>query len=150
MTFYHLFLFILQKLDVLPEQINYQLHDTDFQESPYCPYSTVQFPAALQSPSLQSHFNTYSLDPQFSGGECRLGFCELNKSTYVVTGDGYPGIKRSRLTKSSTQMKGQEELCVVCGDKASGYHYNALTCEGCKGKDKDKTEPKCSLKSHEI
>uniref|UniRef100_A0A914C4M8 Ecdysone receptor n=1 Tax=Acrobeloides nanus TaxID=290746 RepID=A0A914C4M8_9BILA len=26
-----------------------------------------------------------------------------------------------------------EELCVVCGDRASGYHYNALTCEGCKG-----------------
>uniref|UniRef100_A0A665X0K3 Nuclear receptor subfamily 1, group H, member 5 n=1 Tax=Echeneis naucrates TaxID=173247 RepID=A0A665X0K3_ECHNA len=26
-----------------------------------------------------------------------------------------------------------DELCVVCGDKASGYHYNALTCEGCKG-----------------
>ncbi|VDK29257.1 unnamed protein product [Gongylonema pulchrum] len=26
-----------------------------------------------------------------------------------------------------------EELCLVCGDKASGYHYNALTCEGCKG-----------------
>ncbi|KAK6015696.1 zinc finger, C4 type, partial [Ostertagia ostertagi] len=25
-----------------------------------------------------------------------------------------------------------EELCLVCGDKASGYHYNALTCEGCK------------------
>uniref|UniRef100_A0A8C4RZ88 Bile acid receptor-like n=1 Tax=Erpetoichthys calabaricus TaxID=27687 RepID=A0A8C4RZ88_ERPCA len=25
------------------------------------------------------------------------------------------------------------KLCVVCGDKASGYHYNALTCEGCKG-----------------
>ncbi|KAF0314461.1 Ecdysone receptor [Amphibalanus amphitrite] len=26
-----------------------------------------------------------------------------------------------------------EELCLVCGDRASGYHYNALTCEGCKG-----------------
>ncbi|VDO72116.1 unnamed protein product [Heligmosomoides polygyrus] len=24
-------------------------------------------------------------------------------------------------------------MCLVCGDKASGYHYNALTCEGCKG-----------------
>lgn len=22
---------------------------------------------------------------------------------------------------------------MVCGDRASGYHYNALTCEGCKG-----------------
>lgn len=31
------------------------------------------------------------------------------------------------------RVKGQDELCVVCGDKASGYHYNALTCEGCKG-----------------
>ncbi|KAM9342375.1 nuclear receptor subfamily 1, group H, member 5 [Pholidichthys leucotaenia] len=34
---------------------------------------------------------------------------------------------------SGGRSKGQEELCVVCGDKASGYHYNALTCEGCKG-----------------
>lgn len=34
---------------------------------------------------------------------------------------------------SGGKGRGQEELCVVCGDKASGYHYNALTCEGCKG-----------------
>lgn len=27
-----------------------------------------------------------------------------------------------------------EELCLICGDRASGYHYNALSCEGCKGK----------------
>jgi len=27
----------------------------------------------------------------------------------------------------------EEELCLVCGDRASGYHYNALSCEGCKG-----------------
>lgn len=47
---------------------------------------------------------------------------------------GYPGLKRPRLNHSSLRLKGQEELCVVCGDKASGYHYNALTCEGCKGK----------------
>ena len=29
--------------------------------------------------------------------------------------------------------KGEEELCLICGDRASGYHYNALSCEGCKG-----------------
>lgn len=41
-------------------------------------------------------------------------------------------------SKKSASKKGpvprqQEELCLVCGDRASGYHYNALTCEGCKG-----------------
>ncbi len=28
----------------------------------------------------------------------------------------------------------EEEICLICGDRASGYHYNALSCEGCKGK----------------
>lgn len=27
---------------------------------------------------------------------------------------------------------GLEELCPVCGDKVSGYHYGLLTCESCK------------------
>uniref|UniRef100_A0A0A9VV31 Ecdysone receptor n=1 Tax=Lygus hesperus TaxID=30085 RepID=A0A0A9VV31_LYGHE len=35
--------------------------------------------------------------------------------------------------KKGTATRQQEELCLVCGDRASGYHYNALTCEGCKG-----------------
>lgn len=42
--------------------------------------------------------------------------------------------KRPRHAAHSGRFKG-EELCVVCGDKASGYHYNALTCEGCKGEE---------------
>nr|AGA54133.1 nuclear receptor subfamily 5 group A member 1b [Dicentrarchus labrax] len=28
---------------------------------------------------------------------------------------------------------GLEDLCPVCGDKVSGYHYGLLTCESCKG-----------------
>lgn len=28
---------------------------------------------------------------------------------------------------------GWDELCPVCGDKVSGYHYGLLTCESCKG-----------------
>ncbi|VDM64369.1 unnamed protein product [Angiostrongylus costaricensis] len=40
---------------------------------------------------------------------------------------------RSSKCRASTSAVPGEELCLVCGDKASGYHYNALTCEGCKG-----------------
>lgn len=40
----------------------------------------------------------------------------------------------------STSAQGSEEfdrnaprICGVCGDKATGFHFNAMTCEGCKG-----------------
>lgn len=29
--------------------------------------------------------------------------------------------------------KPQEKICVVCGDTATGTHFAAMTCEGCKG-----------------
>lgn len=121
-----------QYYDFLPEQVHSEL--CDFQEAPCCQYSGPQFPPALPSPSLQSHFNTLGLDPQYSGG----GWCvrdapESSQSAYVRdVEDGFPGMPRSRST-FSLRWKGRDELCTVCGDKASGYHYNALTCEGCKG-----------------
>ncbi|XP_052003900.1 nuclear receptor subfamily 1 group I member 2-like [Xyrauchen texanus] len=27
----------------------------------------------------------------------------------------------------------EPKICQVCGDKSTGYHFNAMTCEGCKG-----------------
>lgn len=50
--------------------------------------------------------------------------------------NGYSGVDSfsdAKKTKKGPAPRQQEELCLVCGDRASGYHYNALTCEGCKG-----------------
>jgi len=33
----------------------------------------------------------------------------------------------------STIPDSEWKLCRVCGDKSTGYHFNAMTCEGCKG-----------------
>ena len=48
----------------------------------------------------------------------------------------YPIVPRKRrrnLLAKNGEANGSLK-CSVCGDGASGYHYNALSCEGCKGK----------------
>ncbi|XP_069073915.1 nuclear receptor subfamily 1 group I member 3 isoform X1 [Pleurodeles waltl] len=32
-----------------------------------------------------------------------------------------------------TDPEGEDKLCTVCGDKATGYHFHVMSCEGCKG-----------------
>uniref|UniRef100_A0A8C2U605 Uncharacterized protein n=1 Tax=Coturnix japonica TaxID=93934 RepID=A0A8C2U605_COTJA len=88
---------------------------------PHVPHSARTEPAR--------HNNTRTTAAAFSGPAPRpppFTASHLDDS-------GFQALKRPRLNHSSLRLKGQEELCVVCGDKASGYHYNALTCEGCKG-----------------
>ncbi|KAL1374455.1 hypothetical protein pipiens_004908 [Culex pipiens pipiens] len=60
-----------------------------------------------------------------------LGREDLSPSSSLngYSGDGNDPKKQ----KKGPTPRQQEELCLVCGDRASGYHYNALTCEGCKG-----------------
>ncbi|XP_041033844.1 oxysterols receptor LXR-beta-like isoform X2 [Carcharodon carcharias] len=60
------------------------------------------------------HNGSFSTDSEFS-----LSIC----------GDE-PMIKRKK--GPAPKMLGNE-VCSVCGDKASGFHYNVLSCEGCKG-----------------
>ncbi|KAI4795869.1 hypothetical protein KUCAC02_029603, partial [Chaenocephalus aceratus] len=39
----------------------------------------------------------------------------------------------SIITLLNSDWESQQELCPVCGDHVSGYHYGLLTCESCKG-----------------
>uniref|UniRef100_A0A3B3YUD6 Nuclear receptor subfamily 1, group H, member 5 n=1 Tax=Poecilia mexicana TaxID=48701 RepID=A0A3B3YUD6_9TELE len=97
------------------------------------PYSQQQyFPANLPFPFYSSPpsstFSSHSLE-----GPCDQGPEPLSSGlNQGLAPTGLPLVRRSRMG-SGGKGKGQDELCVVCGDKASGYHYNALTCEGCKG-----------------
>ncbi|XP_029112608.1 nuclear receptor subfamily 1 group I member 2 isoform X6 [Scleropages formosus] len=34
---------------------------------------------------------------------------------------------------SENEEEDEPKVCQVCGDRATGYHFNAMTCEGCKG-----------------
>ncbi|XP_026073980.1 nuclear receptor subfamily 1 group I member 2 [Carassius auratus] len=36
-------------------------------------------------------------------------------------------------SEDETEEDDEPKVCQVCGDKATGYHFNAMTCEGCKG-----------------
>lgn len=42
--------------------------------------------------------------------------------------------EESKESNSDTETPGgsREKVCKVCGDKALGYNFNAITCESCK------------------
>lgn len=71
---------------------------------PSCLYSLVRTPSPI-SHSILSSFSTSSSSP-------------------IALSVSVPGYIPSYLEK--------DEPCVVCGDKATGYHYRCITCEGCK------------------
>lgn len=63
---------------------------------------------------------------------------ESSDSSFASAGEtsrpSSPSKPRSVLARSHVPKKhSSKDLCVICGDKASGYHYNTLSCEGCKG-----------------
>uniref|UniRef100_UPI0035900460 thyroid hormone receptor beta-like n=1 Tax=Myxine glutinosa TaxID=7769 RepID=UPI0035900460 len=43
-----------------------------------------------------------------------------------------PGVRKIKGGYVPSYLE-KDEPCVVCGDRATGYHYRCITCEGCKG-----------------
>ena len=48
-----------------------------------------------------------------------------------VYGEGGPGLEGEGATRKRPKMK-HSKTCGVCGDRALGYNFNAVTCESCK------------------
>uniref|UniRef100_H3BDW7 Nuclear receptor subfamily 1 group H member 4 n=1 Tax=Latimeria chalumnae TaxID=7897 RepID=H3BDW7_LATCH len=121
--------------DGLTEQTSPPLQDPDV--SPYSHYASMQFPSIQPHLVTSPYYSSHGHYAQYHEDWYSTGMYELRKipsealfSRETEEGD-LPVTKKSRLGTLTGRVKG-EELCVVCGDKASGYHYNALTCEGCK------------------
>ncbi|XP_063970717.1 oxysterols receptor LXR-alpha-like [Lytechinus pictus] len=76
-----------------------------------------------QSPTLVSPSSTSTL-PSLSMKE--------QSSPQSISSDGSTGPSGVKKRKGPAPRM-DLELCLVCGDRASGFHYNALSCEGCKG-----------------
>lgn len=127
-------------LDILADQGSPFLQDPDI--LPFT-YPSTQYPSMEPTMSFTPYYSSQNFYPQYNGEEwySHTGIYELRKGPMEVGYDAemeevtavLPAVgKRTRHMSQAGRVKG-EELCVVCGDKASGYHYNALTCEGCKG-----------------
>ncbi|XP_058500348.1 bile acid receptor isoform X3 [Solea solea] len=127
--------------DILADHGSPLLQDPDV--LPFTGYPSMQYQSMEPTMSSTQYYSSQNYYPQYNGDEwySNTGIYELRKGSLEVSYDAemeetsavVPTVcKRTRHMSQAGRVKG-EELCVVCGDKASGYHYNALTCEGCKG-----------------
>ena len=78
---------------------------------------------------------------EYGSGNIDSGLCFYSSPGGIDMAAGYQSPQNTSLVLGSSRSGGDipdtkfgiEELCPVCGDKVSGYHYGLLTCESCKG-----------------
>ncbi|XP_044256199.1 nuclear hormone receptor FTZ-F1 isoform X2 [Tribolium madens] len=100
--------------------------------SPPVTYNSCQqsmgLPHHQQSMMMSQNMNNLDASYIFSSGASAISGVDMGAS-YQISG---PATSLTAGDLPDTK-DGIEELCPVCGDKVSGYHYGLLTCESCKG-----------------
>ena len=61
-------------------------------------------------------------------------FEHLEQQTADVRSERTKQEKHEQLSPRDDQYVDEVNVCPVCSDKVSGYHYGLQTCESCKGK----------------
>ncbi|XP_057671989.1 nuclear hormone receptor FTZ-F1 isoform X2 [Diorhabda carinulata] len=96
------------------------------------PYSSCQQMGMhhhQQSMMMSQSMNNIDTSYLFSSGVNTLSGIDMGAG-YQIAG---AATSITGVGDISDTKDGIEELCPVCGDKVSGYHYGLLTCESCKG-----------------
>lgn len=134
--------------------LNMSQFNSNSGESPASTMNNHQPPSSPMPPQYCSppiSVNSYNYQGNMSGGgqNSMMNHCLNNLDTSYLFSTGgsttISGIEfgpNYHITGQATSLTPNdlpdtkdciEELCPVCGDKVSGYHYGLLTCESCKG-----------------
>ena len=118
-----------------PEHQHQQQHTAASSAAGVQCYSMVSSPSSLtivNAGPVYSHVQVSNNSSSMLGSPLLDNSCLFSPgaTSMAAVGDHQYNLHQDPLPDTK---EGIEELCPVCGDKVSGYHYGLLTCESCKG-----------------